>query len=98
MPTSNTIQPSGNWLERFESNAEFDRFSIISVAFLLIGCLGGITVGVFANEHIWQIGVIAGATMLSLSLMLAVAPMKWIIRTTLLTLLIDVLFIVLSFF
>jgi len=65
-------------LTRLE-NAEFDRFSIISVGFLLIGIVGGITVGMFARDHLWQIGIIAGLTMLSLSLMLAVAPMKWIV-------------------
>jgi len=81
----------GNILTRLE-NAEFDRFSIISVGFLLIGIVGGITVGMFARDHLWQIGIIAGLTMLSLSLMLAVAPMKWIVRSTVLALLVDVLF------
>jgi hypothetical protein len=42
----------GNILTRLE-NAEFDRFSIISVGFLLIGIVGGITVGMFARDHLW---------------------------------------------
>lgn len=79
-------------------NAEFDRFSIISVGFLLIGIVGGITVGMFARDHLWQIGIIAGLTMLSLSLMLAVAPMKWIVRSTVLALLVDVLFMAINLF
>ena len=79
-------------------NAEFDRFSIISAGFLLIGIVGGITVGMFARDHLWQIGIIAGLTMLSLSLMLAVAPMKWIVRSTVLALLVDVLFMAIKLF
>ena len=95
MDTHHTTE-GGNWLTRFEANAEFDRFSVISVGFLLIGIVGGITVGMFAHNHIWQIGVIAGFTMLSLSMMLAVAPMKYIVRTTLLALAIDVLFMLIN--
>ncbi|MEX2597296.1 MAG: hypothetical protein WEC59_10250 [Salibacteraceae bacterium] len=92
------LKEEKSFLERFSDDAEFDRFSIISVAFLLIGIVGGITVGFFAHEHIWQIGVIAGLTMLSLSLMLAVAPMKYILRATILALAVDVLFIVVNLF
>ncbi len=93
----NTTAP-GNWLTRFEENAEFDRFSIISVGILLIGIIGGITVGVFVQEHIWQIAVIALCTMLCLSTMLAVMPMKYIIRSTIVTLAIDLIFILVNAF
>mgnify|MGYP000433151903 CR=1 FL=1 len=93
---NNTSSQGGNWLTRFEENSEFDRFSIISVGFLLIGIVGGITVGIFSREHLWQIGVIAGCTMLSLSMMLAVAPMKYIVRTTILALAVDVLFMLMN--
>lgn len=82
----------------FNERAEFDRFAVISVGFLLIGIVGGISVGLFAYEHIWQIGIIAVATMLSLFLMLAVAPMKYIIRSAIAALLIDVIFILVNFF
>jgi len=94
MENSNYTTSHSNWLTRFEENAEFDRFSIISVGFLLIGIIGGITVGVFVKDHIWQIAVIAVSTMLSLSTMLAVMPMKYIVRATLVTLAIDLLFII----
>ena len=96
MENSNYISSHRNWLTRFEESAEFDRFSIISVGFLLIGIVGGITVGMFVHAHIWQIAVIAVCTMLSLSTMLAVMPMKYIIRATLVTLAIDLLFIIVN--
>mgnify|MGYP000253275714 CR=1 FL=1 len=92
MENSKYTSSHGNWLTRFEENAEFDRFSIISVGFLLIGIVGGITVGMFVQAHIWQIAVIAVCTMLSLSTMLAVMPMKYIVRATLVTLAIDLLY------
>jgi len=93
---TNTSSQGGNWLTRFEENSEFDRFSIISLGFLLIGIVGGIAVGMFARDHIWQIGVIAGFTMFSLSMMLAVAPMKYIVRSTILALAVDVLFMLMN--
>jgi hypothetical protein len=95
---ASTTTESKGFIERFNERAEFDRFSVISVGFLLIGIVGGITVGVFAHDHIWQIGIIAAVTMLSLSLMLAVAPMKYIIRSTIAALLVDVLFILINLF
>ena len=79
-----------------EEEMEFNRFGIISVGILLIGTIGGLTVGFSALQHLWQIAVIAVFTMVSFSLMLAVAPMKWIIRTTALALGIDFLIIILN--
>ena len=92
----NIQQQEGSWLSRFNARAEFDRFSIISVGFLIIGIVGGVTVGISAFEHIWQIGVIAGITMLSLSLMLAVAPIKWILRSIVAAVAIDLLIILIN--
>ena len=94
---STTNEPK-SFIQRFNERAEFDRFSVISVGFLLIGIVGGITVGIFAREHIWQIGFIAAVTMLSLSLMLAVAPMKYIIHGMIAALLVDVFFILINLF
>ena len=34
------------------SNAEFNRFGLISAILLIVGCLGGLTVGMGAVEHI----------------------------------------------
>lgn len=80
-----------------EEEMEFNRFGLISVGFLLIGTIGGLTVGLSAFHHLWQIAIIAVCTMLAFSLMLAVAPMKWIVRTTALALIVDFLFIALNF-
>lgn len=79
-----------------EANSEFNRYGIISMAFLLIGIFGGVAIGLSAYAHVWQISVIAVLTMMSLSLMLAVAPMKYIIRVTAAALLLDIIIVVLN--
>lgn len=89
---------SKTWLERLEQKSEFNRYGIISMLFLLIGILGGITIAVSAYAHLWQISTIAILTMLSLSLMLAVAPMKYIIRVTAAALILDLFILVLNMF
>jgi len=87
----------GSFLSRLENN-EFDRFGVISVGFLLIGIVGGMTVGISAYAHIWQIAVIVAFTMFSLSMMLAVAPMKIIVRSVIAAMLVDVLILLLNIF
>lgn len=84
------------WLVKLEKQAEFSRYAIISVAFLLIGIVGGITVGFFIHAQIWQLALVTGTTMLSLTLMLAVAPMRYILITTAGALMIDLLLMIAS--
>lgn len=82
-----------NWWTKMEHASEFNRFGIISIGFLLIGIVGGAVVGFFAREHTWQIALVVSFTMLSLTLMLAVAPMKYIIRSTVAALVVDLLIV-----
>ena len=58
--------------------SEYNRFGLIAVLILLVGCLGGITVGQGAINDTWALILVVIPTMLTLSLLLAVAPMKWI--------------------
>ena len=82
--------------EQVLANAEFNRYGIISIGFLLIGIIGGIAIGISAYAHVWQISIIAIFTMLSLSLMLAVAPMRYILMSTAVALAIDVLLVIMN--
>ena len=59
-------------------NIEFNRFGLISVVLLIVGCLGGLTVGLGAVNEIWSLTLVVVPTMLTLALLLAVAPMKYI--------------------
>ncbi|TNE52984.1 MAG: hypothetical protein EP338_13130 [Bacteroidetes bacterium] len=74
--------------------AEFNRFGLISVIILIIGCLGGVAVGLGAINYTATLIMVIVPTMATLSMLLAVAPMKWIISLGTVTAIIDVLLIV----
>lgn len=96
--TNNTVQKHKNSTARqapkWEKEAEFNRFGIISMALLIVGCLGGITVGMGAIEHLWSLTMVIIPTMTTLSLLLALAPMRYIIYATATSVLIDVILLV----
>jgi len=71
--------------------SEYNRFGLIAVLILLVGCLGGITVGLGAIKDTWALILVVLPTMLTLSLLLAVAPMKWIYKAASISILFDVL-------
>ena len=74
-----TIQSTGS--DRiFGANTEFNRYGLISVILLIVGCSGGIAVGLGAIGSVITITLVVIPTMTTLSLLLAVAPMKWILR------------------
>ena len=76
---------------------EFNRFGIISIVILLVGCLGGFAVGLGAVEHYWSLTLVVVPTMVTLSLLLAVAPMKQILTAATVACLIDLLLMVYFF-
>jgi hypothetical protein len=75
------------------AEAEFNRFGYISVILLLVGCLGGITVGLGAVQEVWSLTLVVVPTMLTLSLLLAVAPMKYIINAAAVATVLDIIMI-----
>lgn len=83
-----------NQLPNWEKDAEFNRFGIISVVLLIVGCLGGITVGMGAIDHIWSLILVIIPTMTTLSLLLALAPMRYIFYATAASVLIDIILLV----
>lgn len=74
--------------------SEYNRFGVIAVLILVVGCLGGITVGMGAIKDTWALILVILPTMLTLSLLLAVAPMKWIYRTASVSVAVDILLII----
>jgi hypothetical protein len=68
---------------------EFNRFGWIAGIILVVGCLGGLTVGMGALQSTFALTLILIPTMLTLSFLLSVAPMKWIALTTIATVSID---------
>ncbi len=76
------------------AKAEFNRFGLISVVLLVVGCMGGLTVGLGAVNEIWSLAVVVIPTMITLSLLLAVAPMRYILNSAAVACAIDMIFII----
>lgn len=83
-----------NQAPKWEKDAEFNRFGIVSMALLVVGCLGGIAVGMGAIEYLWSLIIVVIPTMTTLSLILALAPMRYIIYATVVSVLIDIILLV----
>lgn len=76
--------------QTWEKESEFNRFGLISIILTLVGCLGGITVGMGAIEHTWALILILIPTMTTLSAILAVGPMRIIFYATAVSVIIDI--------
>lgn len=70
---------------------EFNRFAIISMLIILVGCLGGVTVGFGAINHTLQLSLVVFTTMGTLVCILAVAPMKWIMGFSVVAVFLDLI-------
>jgi hypothetical protein len=82
----------------FDKYLEENRHGAICIIILLIGCLGGITVGYKAIENIFTLSLVIIPTMTTLSLLLAVAPMKWIIKMAGVSIIIDLILLIYFYF
>lgn len=85
------VTTNGFWDKMFKGELEENRFAIISMVLLFVGCLGGLTVGFGAIHHTWQLIVVIIPTMVTLSLLLAVSPMKQVLNMASLSILINVI-------
>ena len=81
-----------------EANLDANRHGLICVIILVIGCLGGITIGYRAIESVVALTLVVLPTMTTLSLLLAVAPMKWIIKMATVSVVIDLIILSYYFF
>lgn len=80
-------------LEGIFHGSEFNRFGLITVVILLIGCLGGISIGMGAINNTFALALVVFPTMATLSLLLSVSPMKWILGSALLCVVINAILI-----
>jgi hypothetical protein len=76
-------------MEKYLSDSEFNRFGLICLILTIVGCLGGATVGLGAINSTLALIVVVVPTMITLSLLIAVAPMRAIIGVGAITVLID---------
>ena len=87
---------------KFIDNIFFDhdinRYGIISMLLLVVGCGGGIAVGLGGLQSTIQLSFLVVSTMAALSMILAVAPMKYIVYTSFLAVLIDIVILLINAF
>lgn len=95
--SNETVIEKGFWDKVFNGNLEINRYAIISVVLLIVGCMGGLTVGYGAINHTWQLIIVVIPTMTTLSLLLAVSPLKWILNMALISVLINTLVMIINF-
>ena len=77
----------------FSKNKEFNRFGLICAVLLVVGCTGGLAVGKGAVGSTFALIAIVIPTMTTLSLLLAVAPMRYIMRVGIASTIINTLFL-----
>jgi hypothetical protein len=87
------LSTSGSKLALLIKNAEFNRFGLIFVILTIVGCLGGIAIGLGAINYTISLIAVVLPSMLTLSLLLAVAPMRSILLATTVAVSIDILLI-----
>ncbi len=75
---------------------ESQRFGLMVVLILLVGCLGGVAVGLGALTQIVPLIILAFSTMMALSMMLAVAPIKYIVYSSAFAITADVIIILVN--
>lgn len=81
-----------------ERYLEENRHGLICMVILIVGCLGGLTVGYGAVESVLTLSLVIIPTMTTLSLLLAVSPMKWIMNLSILSISIDLILLAYFFF
>jgi hypothetical protein len=77
--------------QNLTNDLEFNRFGWIAIILIVVGCLGGLTVGMGAIESTAALVAVVIPTMITLSLLLAVSPMKWVMTSTAVALSVDII-------
>lgn len=81
--------------DRFMEKIKFSYFGIISMTILIGSCLGGITaMVVLKNEAaIWQLGLCMAVSMANNVAAISQAPVKWVVNSFVIGLVVNVLLI-----
>ena len=83
-------------VSKFWVNAEHDRYGWRAVQLLILGCIGGICAASVLPVSLIGIAIIGLFTVTSLTTMLAALPMKWILGTGALALIVDMLVVLVT--
>lgn len=78
------------FIDKIFYDHDINRYGIISMLLLVVGCGGGIAVGLGALDSTIQLIFLVVTTMAALSMILAVAPMKYIVYTSIFAVIVDI--------
>ena len=84
------------FLDNIFFDSETNRYGIISLLLIAAGCLGGVAVATGGLSYTIELIFLVTSTMLCLSLILAVAPMRLIIYSSIFSILSSVIIIALN--
>jgi hypothetical protein len=76
-----------------QPNLEFNRYGMVAIIILVVGCLGDLSMGLGALKHTATLILVVIPTMITLSLLLADALMRWIYAAGIFALSIDLILI-----
>lgn len=76
---SRTEKVNSTAVNAFWDKMEFSRFGIISLLVVFLGCVGGMAAAYGAQDDSLKLALIVFPTIISLALVLAVAPMRAIL-------------------
>lgn len=85
-------------LDKIFYDAETNRYGIISLLLILVGCMGGGAVYTGGMESTAELILIVTSTMFSLSVILAVAPIKLILYSCITSVILSTVIIILNLF
>lgn len=91
--STNAKKESGFLTELF-NDAEKNRFGIIPILIVILGCVGGTAAAFGAGNSAFKLGVVIFPTVIALALTLAVAPMRPILWVSVVAVILDLLILV----
>lgn len=75
--------------ERLLDMVEFNRFSFVFITLIFPACIGGLAAGMGAMNDLFQLLLIAMVTMLNQALVLGVAPMRILVPSFIISMVIN---------
>jgi hypothetical protein len=92
--STTTSSANRSWYSKFIAYSEENRFGMISAILLIVGCAGGITVGLGGIGNDIALIALIASTMFCLSMILAVAPMKYVVGAGFAAAIIDIIVLI----
>lgn len=98
MNTTEEPKTGIGFIDKIFFDAETNRYGILSMLLIAVGCLGGVAVGTGGLEYTAELILLVATTMFSLAMILAVAPMKILILSSCLSMVVSVVCIIVNLF